>query len=696
MTVNDTVSRQGARFGPFQLTRIMDHGAMGEVYEALDTRTHRVVMLKMISREFSNDAMLRARVHHDADRPGRQTAPHIVAIHECGDVDGQFYVAMPKIDGTSLRTLLTDHGLLSPAQAVAIVRQIAAALDAAHALGVTYHDVKPENILITDEYSAYLLDFGIADAISDLTMTASKTAIGTYNYMAPEWFTDDEVSCPADIYALACVLSECLTGIPPYLADSVGQLIATQLAGPAPPPSQLRPGRISPALDAVVAQGMTLDPAERYNTAEDLAVAAHDALTTSEQHREATPGRPGGDAARPPNADVAGAQINHSGSGAEPQTGNATPPQPSHSGDATADRSGAWNPNPDAQGLGASVGTSPSSTPHSPPWWTHTPAPPAGSWRTHPSTESILDRRFLTTQPRHKRALWAIIGAVAILAVAVIVVAGLLIARPLSPSQQAAPAPQATKQTVLPFHDLDFRLSPGAVAIDNSGTVYVTNQGMYGRVVALAAGSSTPAVEQFRGLYEPQGMAVDSAATMYVTDFNNRVVKLPAGSSTQIELPFTGLNYPEGVAVDNQGSVYVADRGNNRVVKLPAGSTSQVVLPFAGLNNPDGVAVDNTGNVYVTDTDNNRAVRLDAASSNQTVLPFSHLSGPWGIAVDVAGDVFVTERDTNTVVKLAAGSSAPTTLPFTDLNTPLSVAVDTAGNVYVANRGDDSVLKLAP
>jgi serine/threonine-protein kinase len=693
MTLSDTVLRPGARFGPFQLMRLMDHGGMGEAYEAEDTRNHRVVVLKLISKEFSNDAIFRARMHHEADTPGRQTDLHIVPIHECGDVDGQCYVAMPMIDGTSLRTLLTDHGLLTPAQAVAIVHQIAAALDTAHARGVTYHDVKPENILVTDDYIAYLLDFGIADAISDLTMTESKTAVATYNYMAPEWFTGDEVSYSADIYALACVLSECLTGIPPYLAGSVEQLIATQLAGPAPRPSQLWPGRISPALDSVVAKGMAPDPAERYSSAEKLAVAAHDALTTSKQHQEAALGRHGDDETQRPNAAAAGTKINYTGSDAEPQTVSAATPQPRYSGDATVDRSGAGNP--DTEGLGANRGRSPSSAPRVPPWWTQTPAGRADSWRTHPSTASILDRRIFATEPGHKGKLWAVISAVSILAV-VIVVAGFIILSPSTPSQQASPPQQPPRQTVLPFTGLTFRLSPGGVAVDNSGTVYVTNQGMYGRVVALPAGSSTPDLKQFRGLYEPQDVAVDSAATMYVTDFNNRVVMLAAGSSSQIELPFTGLNYPEGVAVDSQGSVYVADRGNNRVVKLPAGSTSQVVLPFDGLTNPDGVAVDNGGNIYVTDTDNSRVVRLAAGSNNQTVLPFPHLSDPWGIAVDNAGDVFVTERDTNTVVKLNAGSSAPTALPFTDLNTPLSVAVDKAGNVYVANRGDDSVLQLAP
>ncbi|WP_445163117.1 serine/threonine-protein kinase PknD [Mycobacterium sp. Dal123C01] len=657
MTANDTVLQPGARFGPFQLIELADHGGMRDVYEAEDTRDHRLVFLKLISREFSDDAILRARTHYNADTPEQQINPHLVPIQECGDVDGWCYVALRMIDGTSLRTLLADHGRLNPPRAVAIVEQIAAALDAAHARGITYHDVKPENILITEDYFAYLLDFGIGDAISDLTTTETRTAIGTYNYMAPEWFTDDEVSDPADVYALACVLSECLTGFPPYLADSVEQLVAQQLAERPPPPSQLWPERISTALDSVVTKGMAADPAERYSSAGNLAVAAHNALTQANQHQEAA-------ADRSSDATV----------------------QPSPSG--------SWNRG--AGGLEASQRGLRSSPHHTPPWSWVPPRSDVGSGRTGLSTASMLDRRFLTNQPRDKQKRWTIIGVVAILAVVAIVVAGFLISSSPRPSQSALPSRQPSKQTVLPFDDLNFRLSPGGVAVDNSGTVYVTNQGMYGRVLALTPGSRTPTVQQFRGLYEPQGVAVDGAASVYVTDFNNRVVMLAAGSSSQIELPFSGLNYPEGVAVDSQGSVYVADRGNNRVVKLPAGLSAQVVLPFAGLNNPDGVAVDNRGNVYVTDTDNSRIVRLDAGSNDQTVLPLPLRSSPWGVAVDSVGTVFLTERDTNMVVKWSPGSSAPTVLPFTDLNTPLSVAVDKAGNVYVADRGDDSVLQLAP
>src|SRR5579875_1584371 len=160
-------SRVGSRFGPYRLLRLLGRGGMGEVYEAEDTRKRRVVALKLISQHFSDSPVFRARMQREADAAGRLTEPHVVPIHDYGEIDGQFYVEMRLIDGTDLATLLKRSGPLSPPRAVAIVSQIAAALDAAHATGVTHRDVKPENILITGQDFAYLVDFGIARAAAD-------------------------------------------------------------------------------------------------------------------------------------------------------------------------------------------------------------------------------------------------------------------------------------------------------------------------------------------------------------------------------------------------------------------------------------------------------------------------------------------------------------------------------------------------
>ena len=771
--MSDTESRAGTRFGPYQLVRLLGSGGMGEVYEAKDTRKNRVVALKLISQQYSSNSVYVARMRREADTAGRLTEPHIVPIHDYGEIDGQFYVEMRMIDGISLGRMLKRFGPLAPARAVAIVRQIAAGLDAAHDNHVTHRDVKPENILITRDDFAYLVDFGLARVATDPGLTHAGMAVGTHNYMAPECFSAKEVTHRADIYALACVLNECLTGAPPYQSNSMESLIAAHLLQPAPRPSQLRPGKIPVAFDQVIAKGMAKNPEDRYLSAGDLADAAHGALTTTEQHQEATILRQGDNANLV--AKSADASTNALGTGPDAKTMDSGPsgrqavvgPEPSISGSGSWPQSGVASVNPNTGPPPTQIGTTigpagwpsqvgvPPATPNTGPpptqigttigpagWPSQVGVPPATpntgppptqigttigptsgpsqagappatpdrghqqtrigptSWPSQAGVPPSVDSGVSptqdkpsqpepTTKPRKNRKL----GIVAAAATVVLVVAAGVILFVMKPSGSSA---SAHGQSVVPFNGLNFRLSPGGVAVDSSGTVYVSSQTMKGRVVTLAAGSTSPNLLPLGGLYEPQGLAVGSSGKVYVTDFNNRVVVLAPGSNNQTELPFDGLSYPEGVAVDAQGNVYVADRGNNRVVKLAAGSNTQTVLGFNGLKNPDGVVVDSIGNVYVTDTDNNRVLKLDAGTSNQSVLPLGDITTPWGITVDNSGNIYVTEHDSNAVVKLAAGATSPTQLPFTGLNTPLSVAVDKDGNVYVADRGNGRVVKYTP
>lgn len=276
-------SREGSQFGPYRLLRLVGRGGMGDVYEAEDTVRERIVALKLMSQTLSNDPVFRSRMQREARTAGRLHEPHVVPIHDFGEIDGQLYVDMRLIDGKDLATMLSRYGPLSPPRAVAIVRQIGSALDAAHAAGVLHRDVKPENILVSGDDFAYLVDFGIASATSDEKLTQIGTTVGTVKYMAPERFSDAEITHRADIYALACVLYECLTGSPPYTGDQVS-VIGAHLHQPIPRPSAARPG-IPVAFDGVIARGMAKDPADRYATCGDLSAAAYAALAEPDRDR---------------------------------------------------------------------------------------------------------------------------------------------------------------------------------------------------------------------------------------------------------------------------------------------------------------------------------------------------------------------------------------------------------------------------
>jgi serine/threonine protein kinase, bacterial len=276
-------SREGSEFGPYRLRRLVGRGGMGDVYEAEDTVRERIVALKLMSETLSNDPVFRSRMQREARTAGRLQEPHVVPIHDFGEIDGQLYVDMRLIDGVDVASTLSRYGALSPARAVAIVRQVGSALDAAHAAGVLHRDVKPENILVSADDFAYLVDFGIASATSDEKLTQIGTTVGTFKYMAPERFSAAEVTYRADIYALACVLYECLTGSPPYKGDQIS-VMGAHVNQAIPRPSAARPG-IPVAFDQVIACGMAKNPADRYASCGDLAVAAYAALASPDQDR---------------------------------------------------------------------------------------------------------------------------------------------------------------------------------------------------------------------------------------------------------------------------------------------------------------------------------------------------------------------------------------------------------------------------
>lgn len=279
---------EGSPFGRYRLLQLLGRGGMGEVWRAFDTETDRVVAVKVLLEEFANDTAYQQRFRREARAAAALNEPHVVPIHNFGDINGRLYVDMRLIQGQDLESILR-RGPLNPGRAVAIVAQIASALHAAHRTGLIHRDVKPSNILVAADDFAYLIDFGIARAESDQGLTNTGTTIGTWAYMAPERFTSGIVDSRSDVYALACVLHQTLTGQQPYPGDSVEQQIAGHMAVPPPRPSLVR--RDLPTdMDRVIASGMAKDPAQRYPTTTDLARAASAAITVPT--RRVPPTRP--------------------------------------------------------------------------------------------------------------------------------------------------------------------------------------------------------------------------------------------------------------------------------------------------------------------------------------------------------------------------------------------------------------------
>ncbi|MEU6560492.1 serine/threonine-protein kinase [Nocardia nova] len=270
-------SLAGTRFGPYEVRSLLGRGGMGEVYEAFDTGRDRVVALKVLPEQLAMDPTYADRFRRESQAVSGLAEPHILPVHDSGEIGGVLFVDMRLVRGESLRTLLRRQGKLAPDRAVAIIEQVAAALDAAHTAGLTHRDVKPANVLVTPSDFAYLTDFGIARSDGESAVTTAGHAAGTYTYMAPERFDSGPITARADIYSLACVLYECLTGSTPFSAQSVSVLIRSHLSEPPPRPSAER-GDVPAAMDAVIARAMAKAPADRYQTAGQFTAAARAAL----------------------------------------------------------------------------------------------------------------------------------------------------------------------------------------------------------------------------------------------------------------------------------------------------------------------------------------------------------------------------------------------------------------------------------
>ncbi len=271
-------------FGPYRLEHLIGRGGMGEVHRAWDTRRGRTVALKRLPSPLAGDPEFQARFRRESALAAQLSEPHIIPIHDFGEINGTLFIDMRLVDGTDLASVVKSEGPMAPRRAIGILAQVAGALDAAHAAGLVHRDVKPSNVLVRghdeDEF-AYLIDFGIARAAAGQTsgpaLTLTGATLGTLDYMAPERFENRPVDGRADVYSLACMLFELLTGAAPFRGRTPVGMIHAHVTLDPPRPSAHRPG-LPPGLDDVVVRGMAKRPEHRYPTAGALVAAARAAV----------------------------------------------------------------------------------------------------------------------------------------------------------------------------------------------------------------------------------------------------------------------------------------------------------------------------------------------------------------------------------------------------------------------------------
>jgi serine/threonine-protein kinase len=262
-----TDPRIGSELLGYRIEALLGRGGMSVVYRAEDTRLKRKVALKLLAPDLAEDERFRERFLRESRVAASLDHHHIVPIYEAGETEGLLYIAMRYVEGTDLKRLLAKEGRLAPARALALLGEVADALDAAHERGLVHRDVKPANVLLTTQGGSehcYLADFGLTkETSSESGLTETGQFVGTADYIAPEQIERKRVDGRADLYALGCILYECLAGELPFPGK---RLIAVLWAhvNEAPPSASERNPELPVAVDAVIARALAKSPDERY------------------------------------------------------------------------------------------------------------------------------------------------------------------------------------------------------------------------------------------------------------------------------------------------------------------------------------------------------------------------------------------------------------------------------------------------
>jgi YVTN family beta-propeller protein len=650
----------GTRLGGYLLGDVIGRGGMGVVYRATHIHLGRAVALKVLAPELSGSSDFRERFLRESRLAASLDHPNVVTVYDAGDSEGTLYIAMRYVEGIDLAKFLRREGPLQPATALAMLDQVAAALDAAHSRGLIHRDVKPANVLIASG-RCYLTDFGLTKRVSESQVSAGLTKtgqiLGTVDYVAPEQIEGRELDGRADVYALACMLHECLTGSVPFPKDSELAVINAHLRDPPPRPTELRP-ELPAAIDAVVATGMAKSPEDRYSTCSELIDAARAAL--------------GVDASELPMWTVA------STSGDSP-----TAPLPSQTP------------------LGATVVST------------------SGGDDTRVDSRFRGDRR---SRQAVITAL-AVLGVLGIAVLVVALTSGGQGSHPgaqrataghgVGAAQGAhvvgtpiqvgkAPVGIAGNSSVLWVANFDsstvtrvslngkirtdIPLPRGPFGVFNTGDAFWVSSAESGVVTPIRVATGLPG-RPIRVGRHPEFMTGDENSVFVTDAFGGTVSVINARADTLIGSPIRVGRFPRGIAFSGT-AIWVADFDDNNVDRIVNG---QVIKTIRVGRHPVGVAFGDNA-VWVANESDNTVSRIDLAQDSVKTIRVG--KAPFAIAFGL-GSAWVTNSGDDTVTRLDASTGQPVGSPIAVGRDPKGIAV-IGDTVWVTNRGSGTVQQIQP
>jgi hypothetical protein len=279
---------KGTELAGYRIEGILGQGGMGVVYEAIQLSLNRTVALKLLAQNLSDDPAFRERFRREGLLQAAIDHPNIVTVYEAGDTDQGLFLAMRLVRGPNLKDMILAREL-DAGRSLRVLTPIAEALDVAHNQGLIHRDIKPQNILVSGRDHAYLADFGLTKAPGEKSLTKTGQFVGTLDYISPEQIRGQGASKLSDIYALAAVLYECLSGVVPYPKDSEAAVLYAHMSEEPPSLTEARPELPGP-LDAVIRKAMSKNPEERHGSASELMRDAEEAFSRKTRAAMTPPG----------------------------------------------------------------------------------------------------------------------------------------------------------------------------------------------------------------------------------------------------------------------------------------------------------------------------------------------------------------------------------------------------------------------
>jgi serine/threonine-protein kinase len=256
----------GDAVGPYRIEARLGEGAVGVVFRAVREPDGRIVALKLLKQRLGDDETFRARFVHEARAARHVEHDHLVPVLDAGEVEGTSFIVAAHVSGGSLEDRLSYEGPLELDEVLRLAAEIGTGLDALHREGLVHRDIKPSNVMLQENGSAAITDFGLAKGPAYTVLTKPGQVMGTLDYLAPELIRGESAAPASDIYALGCVIYQCVTGVPPFGGKSLFELGAAHLNEAPPDPIELRP-ELPTSVSWALLRALEKEPARRPPTA---------------------------------------------------------------------------------------------------------------------------------------------------------------------------------------------------------------------------------------------------------------------------------------------------------------------------------------------------------------------------------------------------------------------------------------------